>query len=93
MVRAGEGARIAEAIARADPGSPEAERTALAALLAPKSAQAPERAGERLRPDVTLTHRLRGRSLVLRLEGPGVTPALAAEARALLQRLGSGENG
>ena len=84
-LRAGEAHRIAEGLARADPATPEAERAALADLLRrPPARPAPTP----LRPDVSLEERLSGRTLTLRLKGRGVTPALAAEVRALLARLG-----
>jgi hypothetical protein len=76
--------RITEALARADAASPEAERAALTRLLAP--AKAPPAPAETIRPGVTLEERLRGRTLTLRLRGPGVSEALAAELRAVLAR-------
>jgi len=76
--------RIAAALDRADPADPAAERAALTRLLAaPKAPPAPP---ETIRPGVTLETRLRGRTLTLRLAGPGVTEALAAELRALIAR-------
>jgi hypothetical protein len=86
-LRAGQGGRIAAALDAAAPASPEAERAALDAALA--SPRAAARAAPRpLRPGVALEERLAGRTLTLRLTGEGVTPALAAEVRALLARLG-----
>jgi hypothetical protein len=84
-LRAGQGARIAAALAAADPASPAAERAALEAALAPPRPARP--APRPLRPGVALEERLAGRTLTLRLTGEGVTPALAAEVRALLDRL------
>jgi ParB-like chromosome segregation protein Spo0J len=81
-LRAGEREAIAGTLRAADPASPEAERTALAAFLAPP---APSPAAEELRPGVRLETRTKGRRLALTLTGPGVTPALAAEIRALLK--------
>ena len=79
----GERARIAAALAAANPATPEAELAALAALLAaPKAAPA----RETLRPGLALETRLKGRTLTLKLTGEAVTPALAAEIRALLAR-------
>ncbi len=78
LVRAGGRERIAAAIARADPATPEAELAALAALLAPspRPAAAPP---EQLRPGRSAGPALRGRSLTLTLTGSGVTPELAEE--------------
>ena len=84
LVRAGERDRIAEAIAAADPQTPEAELAALAALTA---RPAPRADPAEILPGVALETRLRGRTLTLKLKGKGVTPALAAEIRALLGRL------
>ena len=79
----GERARIAASLAAANPATPEAELAALAALLAaPKAAPAVET----LRPGLALETRLKGRTLTLKLTGDAVTPALAAEIRALLAR-------
>lgn len=95
---------IAEAIARDDPRTPEAEMRTLEAALADEKASAPAKAGaqdaasartsggprgESLRPGVTLRQALRGRTLTLRLTGEGVTPDLAREIRALLETLPS----
>jgi ParB family transcriptional regulator, chromosome partitioning protein len=77
-------AHITEALTRADPADAEAERAALTRLLAP--AKAPPPPPETIRPGVTLETALRGRTLTLRLRGPGVTEALAAELRALIAR-------
>ena len=82
-LRAGERDRIAAALAAADPATPEAELAALAALLAtPK----PAPVTETLAPGLALESRLKGRTLTLKLSGDAVTPALAAEIRALLDR-------
>ena len=86
-LRAGEGARIAAAVARGDPATPEAELAILEALVAPKAATPPA-AAEAIAPGVTLKSVLRGRTLTLRLTGPGVTPALGDAARARLRGLG-----
>jgi ParB family chromosome partitioning protein len=86
-LRAGQGPRIAAALAAADPATPEAELAALTAALAPKRSPAPAHAAETLRPGVALAASLQGRKLTLTLSGPGVTPELAAEARALIERL------
>jgi ParB family chromosome partitioning protein len=83
LVRKGQCDRIAEAIARADPETPEAELATLAALAARPAPQAPAE----ILPGVALETRLSGRTLTLKLTGKGVTPALAAEIRALLGRL------
>jgi len=85
-LRAGEASRIAEALAAADPATPEAERALLQQLL--RRPAAPRPAPERLLPGVSLEARLSGRILTLKLAGEGVTPALAAQARDLLRRLG-----
>lgn len=77
-------ARIAAALAAADPATPEAELAALTALLA---APKPAPVTEDLAPGLTLETRLTGRTLTLKLTGEAVTPALAADLRALLDRL------
>lgn len=81
---AAERARIAAALAAADPATPEAELAALAALLA-RPKPAPVR--ETLAPGLALETRLKGRTLTVKLTGEAVTPTLAAELRALLDRL------
>jgi hypothetical protein len=86
LIRNGARDGVAETIARADPRTPEAELAALQTLL--RRPAADRQAPEPLRPGVTLEQSLRGRTLTLRLKGKGVTPALAAEARDLLRRLG-----
>ena len=85
-VRAGEGPRIAEAIARADPSSPEAELALLADLVRARPVRPGEDAGDAIGPGLRLTDRLRGGTLTLTLRGDGVTPDLPARIRALLQR-------
>jgi ParB/RepB/Spo0J family partition protein len=82
---AGRGAEIAAALTAAAPETPEAELAAIARLLA--RPRAPRPAPVPLRAGVTLESRLAGRSLTLTLRGPGVSPALEAEIRALLARL------
>jgi hypothetical protein len=82
LVRAGQGARIAAAIAAADPQTPEAELAALAALTRKQPPRLPE-----ILPGVTLAESLRGDTLTLTLKGRGVTPELAAAVRAALARL------
>jgi ParB family transcriptional regulator, chromosome partitioning protein len=76
--------RIAAALAAADPATPEAELALLAGLLA---APKPAPVSETLAPGLTLETRFKGRTLTLKLTGDAVTPALAAEIRALLDRL------
>jgi ParB family transcriptional regulator, chromosome partitioning protein len=86
-VRAGETARIAEALRRADPGTPEAELAVLQEVVAPGMPRGrPERAREFL-PGVRLEERLRGQTLTLTLKGRAVTPELRAEILELLGRL------
>jgi ParB family transcriptional regulator, chromosome partitioning protein len=87
-LRTGDRDRIAAALAAADAQSPEAELAALARLIAsarPRPAPAPLLSG------VTLETRLKGRTLTLRLQGDGVTPALAERVRALLAQLQAGQ--
>ena len=92
-VRAGRGPEIAAALAAAAPGSPGAERAVLEASLRPPRApgeKAAAKAGEKPvrsepRPGVVLREALSGPTPTLVLKGPGVTPALAAEIRRLLQ--------
>ena len=83
-LRAGEGERIAAALAAAAPETPEAELGLLAALLAPEK---PAPVTETLAPGLALETRLKGRTLTLKLTGEAVTPTLAADLRALLDRL------
>jgi hypothetical protein len=83
-LRAGGREAIAAALAAADPATPEAELAALARLVA---AERPRPAPAPLMPGVTLETRLAGRTLTLKLQGEGVTPALEAEIRALLAQL------
>ena len=83
-LRAGEGERIAAALAAAAPETPEAELGRLAALLAPEK---PAPVTETLAPGLALETRLKGRTLTLKLTGEAVTPTLAADLRALLDRL------
>jgi len=90
-VRAGEGPAIAAAVAAAAPVSPEAELAALTqALAGPAKAPRARRgaAGEPLLPGVTLRQALRGDTLVVTLQGEGVTSEFAAEVRALFAGLG-----
>lgn len=80
-----ERARIAAALAAAAPETPEAELAALTALLATRKPAAPR--VETLAPGLALETRLNGRTLTLKLTGEAVTPTLAADLRALLDRL------
>ncbi len=93
-LREGQGAAMEAALVAADPATPEAELAALeAALAGPKARRAPAPAEESpaaLRPGVALATALSGRRLTLTLTGPGVGPELAAEVRALLERLRAG---
>ncbi|MBP7003120.1 ParB N-terminal domain-containing protein [Amaricoccus sp.] len=84
-VRAGQGPRIAAALAAVDAADPEAERAALEAALARPARSAP--APVALRAGVTLSARLGRGRLVLTLEGDGVDPALVAEVEAALATL------
>lgn len=94
MVRAGEGPRVAEAIARADPQDPQAELDLLTALAkAPPKPTRPKPLSEPLLADVTLEESLRGGVLTLRLRGEGVTPDLRDRIRALLLSLGEEASG
>ena len=83
-LRTGDRDRIAAALAATDAGTPEAELAALARLVAPGR---PRPAPAPLLSGVTLETRLKGRTLTLRLQGDGVTPALAERIRALLAQL------
>jgi ParB family transcriptional regulator, chromosome partitioning protein len=83
-LRAGDGPRIAAALAETAPDTPESELALLVALLAtPK----PAPTVEHVRPGLALETRLKGRTLTLKLTGEAVTPTLAADLRALLDRL------
>ncbi len=86
-VRAGQGARLAAALAAADPAGPEAELAALEAALARPGRAAPAPAPARLRDGVSLAVRLARGRLVVTLEGAGVDAALAAEVEAALATL------
>ena len=88
MVRAGNGGRIADALARADPRTPEAELATLTALTPPPRTEPKTAPVERILPGVDLEHSLRGHTLTLRLKGKGVTPELCDAVRAALGRLG-----
>jgi hypothetical protein len=92
LVRAGGAARIAAALRTADPGTPEAELAALAAVTVSSRRRAASSlaADECLWPGVTLSRRLRGRTLVLRLDGEGVTPELDTAIHAALRALARG---
>lgn len=90
-VRAGQGPRIADALAASDAATPEAEQAALTAALAPRTRR-PRPAPEPLAPGVALETALRGDALTLRFTGPGVTPALADEIRARLDGLREARN-
>ncbi len=79
-----ERARIAAALEAAAPDTPEAELAALTALLA---APKPAPTVETLAPGLALETRLKGRTLTLKLTGEAVSPTLAADIRALLDRL------
>jgi hypothetical protein len=85
MVRAGETPKLAAALARDDPATPEAELATLARLAARRPGRGAR--GEEILPGVRLATRLKGRTLTVTLEGAAVTPALAAEVRAHLARL------
>lgn len=96
-LRAGEGARIAEALARHASETPEAEQALLAAAVAgTRRRRAPETTAlpapdpavpMQIRPGVACAAHLDAGTLTLRLTGPGVGPALASEVAALLRRL------
>ena len=79
-------ARIAAALAAADPRTPEAELALLADAGAPTARRRGRpAAGEAIGPGVTLADKLRGQHADPAPEGAGVTPALPT-ARALLRR-------
>ena len=84
LVRDGGRDRIAAAIRRDDPETPEAEIATLSALVARRPDRPARPTPEPLRPGVTLETRHNGRTLTLTLRGRGVTAELAAEIRALL---------
>lgn len=88
LVRTGGAARVVAALQAAEPRTPEAELATLAAVTAPPRLAAPSpTADECLWPGVTLSRTLRGGTLVLRLDGEGVTPELAAAIHAALRAL------
>ena len=85
QVRAGQGPRIAAAIAHADPQTPEAEFAVLTTL----TTRRPDRPRPaEILPGVTLEQSLRGRTLTLKLKGRGVTPDLQVESSRPLETLG-----
>ena len=87
-LRAGGRDRIAGEIARADPQTPEAEAGILEGLMRrPAPAPRPAPAAEEILPGVALVSRLGGRTLTLKLQGPGVTPELHETVRAVLAGL------
>ena len=86
-LRAGDGPRIVAALADASPATPEAELAVLTALLARVTAPKPAPVTETLAPGLALETRLAGRTLTVKLTGDAVTPTLAADLRALLDRL------
>lgn len=87
-LRAGQAKVIVRALEQAAPGTPEAEQAALSAVLSPARKLRDEGASkERIRPDVTLEQAMKGETLTLRFRGHGVTPALAAEIRSLIDGL------
>jgi hypothetical protein len=83
---------VAEAIARTDPRSPEAELAVLAALTARRPAGAPEARAEPLAPGLALESRLSGRRLTLTLKGEGVSPELRDRLHAMLRDWGAGDS-
>ena len=86
LVRTGGAARIAAALAEADPRSPETELALLADLVRrPRDVRRPVPRASLL-PGVTLADELRGSTLTLRLQGKGVTPALHEAVLGLLRR-------
>jgi hypothetical protein len=90
-LRAGGEAALRAALAAADPQTPEAERAALEGALARRKAPAPGAAApEPILPGVTLARRLSGRTLTLRLSGPGMSAELAERLTAALRSAGSG---
>jgi ParB family chromosome partitioning protein len=88
VVRNGGKPRIAEAVAEANPATPEAELALLERLVRPH-ARAPETPGLELRPGLVLAERLTGHMLTLTLRGRAVTPELRDAVRAALVRLGA----
>jgi ParB family chromosome partitioning protein len=85
-VRAGQGPRLAAALAAAAPPTPAAELAALEAALA-RPAGAASTPATRLRDGVTLSTRLARGRLVVTLAGAGVDAPLAAEVEAALATL------
>jgi ParB family transcriptional regulator, chromosome partitioning protein len=89
-LRAGEGPRIAEGLARAAPETPAAELAALEALVSPGKASAkaaPKPGAAPLLPGVVLSERLAGQRLTLEFRGRGVTPELRDRIRTLIAAL------
>ncbi len=82
-LRAGEAARIAAALAEADPQTPEAEQALLARLVQPPRPRLrPAAAAARrpIAPGITLASRLAGRRLTLTLTGVDASTAVRIEA-------------
>ena len=79
-LRAGDGVRIAAALAEAAPDTPEAEQTLLARLVQPPKAPRPTAPRRELAPGVTLEQTLKGRTLTLKLTG--IDPDRAARVEA-----------
>ena len=83
-LREGQAPRIATALARAAPETPEAELALLATLARPQRKAAAASEGP---PGFIVGKRLRGHTLTLTLKGENVTPALADALEASLRRL------
>lgn len=85
-VRAGQGPRLAAALAAAAPAEPAAELAALEAALA-RPGRGAAAAAQALRPGVALAAKLGRGRLVVTFEGAGVDAGLAAEVEAALATL------
>jgi ParB-like chromosome segregation protein Spo0J len=87
-LREGGSRALAHAVSQASPASPEAELALLERLLrgpVPRAAAKP--ASQPVLPGVSLEEKLTGQTLILKLKGPGVTPDLARQIRALMTEL------
>ena len=86
-LREGRSAAIVAALAAADPQEPEAELACLVRVLAPEARKSDAAAPETIGPGLSLRQKLRRGRLTLTLEGAAVTSDLAAEIRALLEKI------
>lgn len=94
MVRNGQADQIRADLRQCDPGTPEAELSALGKIVTKARHQPPQRpapSGTEILSQVTCTQTLHGKTLTLKFRGKGVTPELARQIHDLLGGLRSGD--